>query len=77
MSEDDGLVLATLCDMVLGESARDRSNSALIRRVRLLLMAVKHARLLISEIVHDECNAIDESEKWLREYGGLQSDDNT
>jgi len=32
-----GLVLATLCDMVLGEGATDRSDMALIRAVRKLL----------------------------------------
>ena len=32
-----GLVLATLCDMVLGEDAKDRSDDALIRGVRRLL----------------------------------------
>lgn len=31
------LALATLCDMVLGEDAEDRSNDALIRAVRELL----------------------------------------
>ena len=32
-----GLTLATLCDMVLGEDATDRTDDALIRRVRFLL----------------------------------------
>lgn len=34
-----GLTLATLCDMVLGENAPDRSDDALIRAVRRLLDA--------------------------------------
>lgn len=32
-----GLTLASLCDMVLGEKAEDRSDAALIRRVRRLI----------------------------------------
>lgn len=36
-NEQDGLTLATLCDMVLGEDAMDRSDEALIRAVRELL----------------------------------------
>ena len=32
-----GLTLATLCDMLLGEGAEDRSDDALIRRARELL----------------------------------------
>jgi len=32
-----GLTLATLCDMVLGESAEDRSDAALISGVRILI----------------------------------------
>lgn len=32
-----GLTLATLCDMVLGENAEDRSDEALIRAVRELI----------------------------------------
>lgn len=32
-----GLVLATLCDMVLGEGAEDHSDDALIRRARQLV----------------------------------------
>lgn len=35
--EDRGLVLSTICDMVLGEDATDRSDDALIRGVRRLL----------------------------------------
>ena len=36
---DQGLVLATLCDMVLGEDSADRSDEALIRKVREILNA--------------------------------------
>lgn len=36
-NEQDGLTLATLCDMVLGEDAMDRSDEELIREVRSLL----------------------------------------
>lgn len=36
-NEQDGLTLATLCDMVLGEDAMDRSDETLIRAVRELL----------------------------------------
>jgi len=48
MRLDDRLTLATLCDMVLGEDAEDRSNLALIRRVGRLLRftSVTHNTLL-------------------------------
>jgi hypothetical protein len=36
---DDGLTLATLCDMVLGEDAEDRSNYTLIRAIGKLARA--------------------------------------
>lgn len=36
-----GLTLATLCDMVLGEDAADRSDAALIAGVRELLNTAK------------------------------------
>lgn len=68
MKETDGLTLATLCDMVLGEDAADRSDEALIRAVRFLLDAVSDARILMGEIMRDEVNAMDEAEKWLRAY---------
>lgn len=35
-----GLTLSTLCDMVLGEDAADRSDEALIRGVRRMLIAL-------------------------------------
>lgn len=37
LCRSQGLTLATLCDMVLGENAADRSDSALIAGVRRLL----------------------------------------
>ena len=37
VAAEQGLHLATLCDMVLGEDAPDRSDDALIRAVRELL----------------------------------------
>ena len=37
MRENQGLTLATLCDMVLGEYAEDRSDDALIRAVGTLI----------------------------------------
>jgi len=40
MENDDSLTLATLCDMVLGEDAKDRSNDALVRGVGRLLRHV-------------------------------------
>lgn len=36
---DDGLTLATLCDMVLGEDSQDRSNYTLIRAIGKLVRA--------------------------------------
>lgn len=39
-----GLALATLCDIVLGEDAEDRSDDALIRRVRELVELDKAVR---------------------------------
>ena len=69
--ELDALALATLCDMVLGESAMDRSNDALIRRVRYLLNAVQDAQWLLTGILKDDVNAMDEAEKWLRAYGNI------
>ena len=35
---DHGLTMATLCDMVLGEDAQNRTDDALLRGVRRLLM---------------------------------------
>lgn len=36
-NRERGMHLATLCDMVLGEDAKDRSDEALIRGVRKLI----------------------------------------
>ena len=58
-----GLILAALCDMVLGEDATDRSDSALIRAVWQLVPTK-------SQYVHD---AIDEV--WRKQsaaYGWLE-----
>ena len=48
---DDGLTLATLCDMVLGEDATDRSNDALVKAVGRLLRLAEEATdaLLLAE----------------------------
>ena len=40
-----GLTLATLCDMVLGEDAEDRSDDALIRAVGMLFRGVQEKPL--------------------------------
>ena len=34
---DDTLTVATLCDLVLGEDAEDRSNAALVRAVKAIM----------------------------------------
>ena len=39
-----GLTLATLCDMLLGENAADRSDDALIRRAREILTLADEAQ---------------------------------
>lgn len=44
ISSDDGLTLATLCDIVLGEEAVERSNDALVSAVGKLKAELKNLR---------------------------------
>lgn len=83
-----GLTLATLCDMVLGEDATQRDDETLIRSVRVLLsracapisgetwhiQALEHARELLRDICLQQVNGADEAEKWLRAYGWPNTD---
>ena len=56
-ANEQGLTLATLCDMVLGEDAEDRSDDALIRQVGLIQRMLS---LVLSKPVIDLCAACEE-----------------
>lgn len=70
-TREQGVTLVTLCDMVLGADAADRSDTALIRKVGLALRVVETARQLKSI---DDTAEYWKLKKALDEFDGARQD---